>query len=279
MPSAPISQRPTFDRTLTWPPTIRVVADASVTHEVDARSVSAISQSTPSPFEEDLQDHPEDHFLSPAYEHEDWTDDSDDDGDEIEWDAGITDFALFDDDKRRAQAGQDRLSSRWNDFHVSQQWALRRALDRTRSSITPDTTKPPLPVERMPSLTPDTSPNLRDDLELEPQQQMPFSTPRIPNSLMTTVTPSPESEGPLDDDEDLPLSLYVQRTRAHKQITRKLERPGLRHSRYTMSGKAHVWRRPIWRIYPVGEDPEAEEKAELGMMRTMDDDEGERGRR
>ncbi|KAK5123744.1 hypothetical protein LTR85_002380 [Meristemomyces frigidus] len=277
MQSAPASQRPDLVRTSTWPPTIRAVSAVSATHdEGDSGPVSAMTESTPSLFEEHPQDHPEDHFLSPMYEHEDWDDDSDDDGEEVEWDAGITDFALFDDDKRRTQEGQDRLSSRWEHFMSTQQLALRRAAERARSNSTPDTTRPPLPFDQMPSLTPDSSPNLHDDLDAEPHQQLSSSRSGQSGYLTITLTPPPEDERTINDDDDLPLSLYVQRVKEYRKANRKLERPGLRHSR-NMSGKAHVWRRPSWHIYSVGEEPDAERRAELGMVRPVEDDEVGRG--
>ncbi|KAK4544746.1 hypothetical protein LTR36_003995 [Oleoguttula mirabilis] len=229
----------------------------------------------PNQIDDDLEDHPENHFLSPIHEYERWADDSDDDddSDEVEWDAGITDFALFDHDKRRAEAGEEHLASRWDDFVSTQEATLHRAVQRARSNSGPDTTRPPLPFDEMPSLTPDSSPHLRDDLaeEVEPYRQHLSASSRrrsVPNFLTMTVTPASGHAGIFADDEDLPISLYVPRVQRVQRASRKLERPGLRYAR-TMSGKAHVWRRPGWDMYSVGEDAEAERRAEMDMGETV----------
>lgn len=221
--------------------------------------MSAVTQSKPTqiPFENELEDHPEDHFLSPMYEYENW-DSDDDDGEDVEWNAGITDFALFDTDRRRAQEEHEQLPSRWEGFLSTQQSALQRAMERTRAASAPDTTRPPLPFNDVPGLTPDGSPNLCDDQDVESCHGRAKSMPPVPSYLTVTLTPPPEEERMIDDDDDLPLSFYAKHAKERKQTRRKLERPGLRHTR-TMSGKVHVWRRPSWHIYTVGEEPCGEE--------------------
>jgi hypothetical protein len=285
MPSAPTSSRPELQRTSTWPPTIRVVTDGPNAHKPPVGTQSAASKAKPTPsyFEDDVEDHPEDHFLSPMYEYDDWADDSDDDGEEIEWDAGITDFALFDSDRRRAQEEHDSLPSKWKGFRSEQQAALERAVHRSRAQSAPETTRPPLPMDAVPGLTPDSSPNLKDDLDVESFHGQSSARPVVPSYLTITVTPPDDDddadvEDSIESDEDLPLSFYINRANRRRQERRKLERPGLRSSR-TLSGKVHVWQRPDWHIYKIGEDPDAERKAEICAAKNPCDGEAERGRR
>jgi len=275
MPSPPESR---LKRTLTWPPSTHAAMDHTAAHEFQPGSKSSATEHEPAyDFDKlkDLDEHPEDHFLSPLYQHEDWASDSDDDGEEIEWDAGITDFALFDSDRRRAQESDKELDRRWDTFMSTQQSALRRAVRRSQTEPLVDTTRPPLPVEDMPALTPDTSPNLRDDLDVDSYDSQDGSTRSVPSYLTVTITPPSPKDRTIDDNDDLPLSFCID---YGKQRARKLQRPGLRHAR-TLSGKAHVWRRPSWNIYTVGEDPDLERRAEQGMIRRRDGHDDLRGRR
>jgi hypothetical protein len=64
-----------------------------------------------------------------------------------------------------------------------------------------------------------------------------------------------------DEEADLPVALLIERARERRRLARCSERPGLRFNR-TLSGKLHVWRRPSWQMYTVGEDVEAEKRAE-----------------
>ncbi|KAI7237992.1 hypothetical protein KC330_g2851 [Hortaea werneckii] len=286
---------------------------------------------------EDLNDtcNPEDLFLSPLQPYEDWNSDSDSDsGSEIEWDAGITDFALFDDDRRRAEKEGSALPTRWDSFMDSQHEALDRAAERNlRSSSMPDITKPPLPMQLIqeeeeeeeeggsddgtPGLTPDTSPNLPDDMEVEDaaasssegKNLLPPRSQSEPHLIMPKyhtieLLPPSAADRTIQDDEDLPLTFSYRRnnnpastlppthTPAKKlphprpnflaenppsqhQLLRdakgRLQRPPglLGTGRRTLSGKLHVWRRPGWGIFSVGEDVEGERRAE---------EEGGRGR-
>ncbi|KAK5136713.1 hypothetical protein LTR08_002366 [Meristemomyces frigidus] len=281
MASGTPPQQPELERVSTSPPTSRTVTEQPVANVSDAEHVSETTQSkiNLNPFEDDLQSHPEDHFLSPVYGYEDWSEEDDDDG-EDEWDAGITDFALFDDDRRRAQEENGQLPGRWADFMSQQQSALQRSLERTNAL--PVTTRPPLPAGEVPALTPDGSPNLRDNLEGDPFHRQSAFQAIVPSYLTLTVMPPSESQRTIADEEDLPLFSDL-RTTVHKQRRRNLPRPGLQYNR-TMSGKAHVWRRPGWDLYSVGEDSEAEKSAELSIARSADgmkeseEGEGERGR-
>ena len=273
--------RPEPERSLTWPPALHVATDqGSQIHKADPASLSAVpyGDNTYGLFEQELNDNPEYHFLSPIqmYEYEDWAEDSDSDAEEVEWDAGITDFALFDDDRRRAQENNRPLPSKWNGMLAQQTSALQRAVARDRADSDPYrlSVAQSSSDDELPSLTPDVSPDLRDDLDVESYHGQTVSRPSVPNYLTITVTPpdGDEHEGD-DENEDLPLSYYVAR-RQHRSPSRKLERPGLRHSR-TMSGRAHTWTRPS--MFTVGEDSEAEERAEQGH--DHDDCEETRGRR
>ncbi|CZT25173.1 uncharacterized protein RCC_10902 [Ramularia collo-cygni] len=221
-------------------------------------------------FEEELNKAPEDHFLSPIqmHEYEDWDSDSDG-GEEVEWDAGITDFALFNNDRRRAQERQENVPDRWNHLLASQASALQRATQRSRSDSDPS-------LEEMPQLTPDNSPSLRDAFDMDSHFKTfghkPQSAPR-PNFLdfRPTRTTKYEMDDASDDsdfddsededDADLPLSVIMQRAKERQHAARMQERPGLRFSR-TLSGKQHVWRRPSHEIYPLNEDVAGERKAE-----------------
>lgn len=255
------------ERSLTWPQTLHVASgEPPRIHKADNAPNSAVVQAkfTPSLFEEDLESNPENHFLSTVqmYEYDDWADDSDSDAEEVEWDAGITDFALFDDECRRAKQSNQPLPSKWSGMLSQQTSALERAVQRSRTGPIPDFVDNFIPVDEVPSLTPDVSPNLRDDLDLEPYQGQRAARPSVPNYLTILVTPPEDDDNDeaLEEDDE-PLSFYVARRRLQSKPKRKPERPGLRHTR-TMSGHVHAWRRPS--MYTVGEDSEAEERAERG---------------
>lgn len=248
---------------MTWPLTVHVpVSSDSVSYKGQHFTPPIVEHGDTSYglFKEDLEKNPEHHFLSPIqmYEYEDWAEDSDSDAEEVEWDAGITDFALFDDDRRRAQESNRPLPSKWTGMLAQQTSALQRAVERRRRNSDPQPLNHSQPYsdEEMPSLTPDISPDLRDDLDVESYHGQAASRPSVPNYLTVTITPPAEENG----DGDLQLSFYDARKQAHSP-SRKMERPGLRHSR-TMSGRAHTWTRP--NMFTVGEDSEGEERAERG---------------
>jgi len=225
--------------------------------------VTTQTKPTFGPFEEDLEDHPDEHFLSPIYECDDWTDDDDDDDDEVvEWDAGITDFALFDSDRRRAAETHDPMPSRWGGFIAQQASALQRAVQRNRAEGTSHRKVNLLSADDLPELTPDNSPYLRDDLDVESNREQTPSA--LPTYLTIIVTP-PETDDESDAGTtpfDLPPStFFADRAKQRRESDRRLERPGLRYHR-TLSGKTHAWTRPGRHLYSVGEDVEAEERAE-----------------
>jgi hypothetical protein len=253
--------RPEPERSLTWPQTLVLSATNDHIRSKD-RTLNDGEYGDPTYgfFEADLENNPEYHFLSPIqmYEYEDWADDSDEEGEEVEWDAGITDFALFDDDRRRAQESNQALPSKWNGMLVQQASALQRAVRRNRADSDPYPLRKASPGsdDGVPSLTPDVSPDLRDDLDVESYHGQTVARPSVPNYLTIVVTPPTDNEVEEDDDDALPF--FVSGEQDHSP-TRKLQRPGLKHSR-TMSGHIHTWTRPS--MDTVGEDSEGEEQAE-----------------
>lgn len=277
--------RPEPERSLTWPHTLLFPATGDAPKPKSKRTViDKRIHGDPSYgfFEEDLENHPEYHFLSPIkmYEYEYWAVDSDEDGEEVEWDAGITDFALFDDDRRRAQESNQPLPSKWSGMLEQQTSALQRAVQRNRANSDPYPVTGTLSTsdDEPPSLTPDVSPDLRDDLDVESYHGQTVSRSSVPNYLTITVTPPNDEGNDNGEDDDLPLSFFVARKRATSP-NRKLQRPGLRHSR-TMSGRAHTWVRPS--MHTVGEDAKGEERAERKVDRSEDEkneNEESRGRR
>lgn len=134
------------------------------------------------------------------YESGDDSDDSDDDG-SYELDAGITDFALFTDDYTRAKEQDLPLSDKWDDFVASQEQCLDRAVARSRAELATRPTAPfysgssfPAPGEAVPSLTPDTSPKLADDLEYDDSAESESESKPKPYRTQIVVpdpTPSP----------------------------------------------------------------------------------------
>jgi len=259
---------------------------------------------TPSRYEEDIDDNPHSHFLSPVHMYESW-DDSDDDSDDgsFEFDAGITDFALFNDDYKRAKELNLPLSDKWNDFVEGQADALDRAVARTRSERN---NIPAAPFysgssfsqhESLPSLTPDTSPRLADDLDYDSAEDAATTTKsyqtRIvtPESTQTASAPiniparskqnlGTVSESAIEDDEfedpaapAFLLYRHSQRTDKRRQPAKPQPapmRPGLSAGSRTLSGKLHVWRRPSWDLFSVDEEREAEAMQDENGARTMD---------
>ncbi|KXL48731.1 hypothetical protein M433DRAFT_1794 [Acidomyces richmondensis BFW] len=258
----PTLRRPVLKRTWTWPPATSTSVDGICPTLLHFSSVCSATASTAVLHTqgEDNLENPGDHFLSPMYQSEDWADtsddDGDDDGDDFEWDAGITDFALFDNDRREVEEGNGRLPPMWRKFMTSQECALQRSMERCRQEFDLDQLRPPLPC---PDLTPDSSPNLADDLETEASDSRPKSEPTVPNYLTIIVAPPDDDESSIESDEDMPLSFFVKQVHRRLRLRSKISRPGLQHNR-TLSGKLHVWQRPS--LYAVGEEPEAEQRAE-----------------
>lgn len=284
-------------------------------------SPSVSSSSSHDPFEDELNASPDTHFLSPIqmYEYEDWADDSDDSGaEEVEWNAGITDFALFDRDRRTASARQELVPGKWQSLLASQASALQRAVERNRADSASTSSNgqlpPPTPtvtgnsrqwtplMEDLPQLTPDNSPNLRDDFDIEahcrrgaklsvpnylhgqpylPHLALPSSGKKSFPTVARTHSPSEEfMTGDFTDDEDDDKEDYDDSdlddsddeadvpvaVLIRQAQARRLQARKLQRpglrSSRTMSGKVHVWRRPSRNIYPLGEDVEAEAAAE-----------------
>ncbi|KAK1067328.1 hypothetical protein LTR74_006532 [Friedmanniomyces endolithicus] len=262
--STPI--RPQLSRTPTWPPsTLRLATELPLPSNSRAKS-SSTTTTTPKPnpdqyLDEDVETHPDAHFLSPLYEYEDWASDSDADDSDTEWNAGITDFALFQSDAQLANQTSSSVDPKWAHVVSEQQSARQRAMARVCAS--PDFTKPPLPFEELPGLTPDSSPSLRDDLDVEThgaaREHSYLTTLLVPPSLKErTVGPGDALPLSLDcslhadyDDDDVEKGLWM------PVVQRRMQRPGLRGAR-TLSGRRHSWRRPGWGMFVIGEEGEGE---------------------
>jgi hypothetical protein len=259
-----------------------------------AVSKDDFQQSRHDPYEDELNESPDTHFLSPMqlYEYEDWADDSEDESDneEVVWNAGITDFALFDRDRRNANEHHQHVPGKWQSLLDSQASALQRAVERNQRGSASEARQQqwtPL-MNDLPQLTPDHSPNLHDDFEMDTSFRRQGSLrPRVPDYLHLQLPPAIKTSSDLDDaydshdgssqydddenacssssgsdsEADVPVAALIARARERRMQYRKLERPGLRYNR-TMSGKVHAWRRPSVHIYPLGEEREAEAAAE-----------------
>jgi hypothetical protein len=257
---------------------------------------SANPNSATTLFEEDLDNNPHSHFLSPVHMYESWDDSDDDDDDDCQFDAGITDFALFSDDYNRAKEQDIPLSSKWNDLIADQAEAYDRAVARTRAEfadrpISPfDSDSTSAQHDAVPSLTPDTSPRLADDLEFDSADEsttgiasvsLPYRTkivtpadlPDRPASAPIDIPRSRFSLGTLSEsaveDEEFAdpaapaflLYRHSQRPDRRRNSARPAPppmRPGMSAGNRTLSGKLHVWRRPSWDLHVVYEEREEE---------------------
>lgn len=252
-------------------------------------------------FEEDLDNNPHSHFLSPVHMYESWDDSDDDDDDDYQFDAGITDFALFSDDYKRAKEQDVPLSDKWNDFVADQEEAYNRTIARTRADVTDRHAGPfysgssVAQPDAVPSLTPDTSPRLADDLDFDSAEDSTSSLP-YRTKIVTPDLPDRPASAPIDiprsrynlgtlsesavEDEEFAdpaapaflLYRHSQRADRRRRISRPQAppmRPGLSAGNRTLSGKLHVWRRPSWDLFSVDEETEEET--------AQDDSRGRRG--
>jgi len=252
-------------------------------------------------FEEDLDNNPHSHFLSPVHMYESWDDSDDDDDDDCQFDAGITDFALFSDDYKRAKEADAPLSDKWNDFVADQEEAYNRTIARTRADLNDRSAGPFYSgssfaqPDAVPSLTPDTSPRLADDLDFDSGEEstssLPYQTkivtpdlPHRPASAPIDIprsrhTLSTLSESAIENEEFTDpaapaflLYRHSQRADKRRRASRPQAppmRPGLSAGNRTLSGKLHVWRRPSWDLFIVDEEREEES--------AQDDSRGRRG--
>ena len=245
-------------------------------------------------FEEDLDNNPHSHFLSPVHMYESWDDSDDDDDDDCQFDAGITDFALFNDDYKRAKEEDTPLSAKWNDLIADQTDAYNRALARTRAELVDRPTSPfdsssnSAQHDAVPSLTPDTSPRLVDDLDFDSGAEESTSTLSLPyrTKIVTPEDlPNRPASAPIDiprsrfnlpalsesavEDEDFAdpaapaflLYRHSQRADRRRNTARPAPpsmRPGMSAGNRTLPGKLHVWKRPSWDLYSVFEEREEE---------------------
>ncbi|KAM0712080.1 hypothetical protein Q7P37_011174 [Cladosporium fusiforme] len=260
-------------------------------HPKSAESPSQPTIATqPSLFEEDLDENPHSHFLSPVHTYETW-DDSDNESDDGSYplDAGIMDFALFTDDYNRAKEQNLPLPDKWDGLITDQAEAYDRAIARTRAELAD---RPPAtfysqssssqPRDAVPALTPDTSPRLTDDLDFEEPSSSSSSSSNPNNHATSSPITIPTrgaskassnlssiSESAIDDndfeDAATPAFLLYQHSQRNERRRRlspnsqaqpPLIRPGLSAGRRTLSGKLHVWKRPSWELYSVFEDDE-----------------------
>ncbi|WPG98795.1 Hypothetical protein R9X50_00159100 [Acrodontium crateriforme] len=293
--------RPTsLRRSATWP-TIDSLSSLITPNGEVMNMIGAVSRSAPQSdglvledIDQDFDVEPQAHFLSAMndpdsdnfYSMYGPDSDEDDDGSEIEWNAGIMDFSLFNDDRRRSEETNEPLSSKWDYLLQSQRRAdercAQRQLDSERHRNGGSKTGT---VNDVPALTPDTSPRLQDNLEDGEDDVL--SSNHSAQIIKITVTPPSEDTSPTkkqcipafrfptaivddeqdeyEDDEDLPLSFFVNRSLIKQPSTRrKIARPGLRGSR-TLSGQSHSWIRPPINLYSLGERPEDEQRAEQGL--------------
>ena len=210
------------------------------------------------------------------------------------FDAGITDFALFNDDYKRAKEEDTPLSAKWNDLIADQTDAYNRALARTRAELVDRPTSPfdsgsnSAQHDAVPSLTPDTSPRLVDDLDFDSGAEESTSTLSLPyrTKIVTPEDlPNRPASAPIDiprsrfnlpalsesavEDEDFAdpaapaflLYRHSQRADRRRNTARPAPppmRPGMSAGNRTLSGKLHVWKRPSWDLYSVFEEREEE---------------------
>jgi len=253
-------------------------------------------------FEEDLDNNPHSHFLSPVHMYESWDDSDDDDDDDCQFDAGIMDFALFNDDYKRAKEEDAPLSAKWNDLIAEQAEAYDRAVARTRAEVTdrPTGSSSFNQHDAVPSLTPDTSPRLVDDLDFDSAEES-TSTLSLPYRTKI-VTPEDLPHRPASAPIDIPRSRFnlpllsesaieeedfadpaapafllyrhSQRLDRRRNTGRPAPppmRPGMSAGNRTLSGKLHVWKRPSWDLYSVWEEREEEAAQDDSRGRSRSD--------
>ena len=267
----------------------------------EAKLPTHFSNNLATRFEEDLDNNPHSHFLLPVHMYESWDDSDDDDDDDCQFDAGITDFALFSDDYKRAKETDAPLSDKWNDFVADQEEAYNRTIARTRADLNDRSAGPFYSgssfaqPDAVPSLTPDTSPRLADDLDFDSGEEstssLPYQTkivtpdlPHRPASAPIDIprsrhTLSTLSESAIENEEFTDpaapaflLYRHSQRADKRRRASRPQAppmRPGLSAGNRTLSGKLHVWRRPSWDLFIVDEEREEES--------AQDDSRGRRG--
>jgi hypothetical protein len=253
----------------TMPPHQLRHSNGSITqsnHADDRQMPHAAPQSRyPDPSEEDIDEDPQAHFLSPVQMYEMWDDSDDEDGDDVvDWDAGIIDFGLFHDDHKRAKDANIPLPCKWNHVLTDQAQVYQRVVSRaTHNDSEPEFLSRTPSGESLPGLTPDCSPQLQDNLDYESDNDNDDDTSHPQFQLIVTPPPEDSTSALLDDDDedDLPLSFFVERGRAQRRAVEAaraktlFSRPGLRGDR-TLSGKRHAWRRPYWDLFTIKEGVE-----------------------
>lgn len=275
MPST-IHQERGRQRSLSWPQPIRLPTEG---HKGKPDSMYATVTESPSHgfyADHEFDEYPDRIFSSPVkmYEYDDWASDSDDDEEEVQWDAGITDFALFDHDRRKAHEKNEPVPERWSGMVQNQASALERSVLRSNTdSTTAPNDRLRRDVDDMPSLTPDQSPDLRDDLDSEPYRGRMAAGPSVQWYFTEERSPSDQLRKDEPRNHHKPMKFSTpdsrQRTQSSSPPVRRQQRPGLSHSR-TMSGHIHSWRRPDKKMYTVGEEPQAETEEDECATRRID---------
>lgn len=225
--------------------------------------------------DDDFDEYPDRIFSSPVkmYEYDDWASDSDEDDEQAEWDAGITDFALFDYDRREAHEKNEPVPVKWSGVMQNQASALQRSVQRYHAdSCSKQNDSLRINSEDVPGLTPDQSPDLRNDLDVESYDG--HARPMASMPMYFTEERSPRTErGDGDHAYQKPMKFLTPITRQRAQSSspsiRRQQRPGLSHSR-TMSGHIHSWRKPDRKMYTVGEEPQAESEEDESAIRRVD---------
>ncbi|KAK6429263.1 hypothetical protein LTR95_014590 [Oleoguttula sp. CCFEE 5521] len=218
---------------------------------------------------------PQSHFLSPMASYEYWSDDNDDDDDDIpDWDAGIVDFGLFYEDHKKADVP---LPRKWNGLLGNQAQLYQQTVKRTSTAVEPEFLARNGSGDSLPSLTPDASPQVKDDMEYDSDGDglvMPIRrnapvfhlviTP--PEGDLETALAEAAAGNETDEEDYLPLSFFVKRSQAQRKaaaqhttvmplgsvLQPRMVRPGLKSDR-TLSGKRHSWAKPGRGLYSIHE--------------------------
>nr|OQO16427.1 hypothetical protein B0A51_17173 [Rachicladosporium sp. CCFEE 5018] len=214
---------------------------------------------------------PQSHFLSPMASYEYWSDDDEDDDDGPDWDAGIIDFGLFYEDHKKADVP---VPSKWNGLLADQAQLYQQNVKRSSTAVEPEFLARNGSGDSLPGLTPDASPQVKDDMDYDSDGDgLVMPTRRNAPVFNLIITPPEEDlEGALaeaaagnetDEEDYLPLSFFVRRSQAQRKaaaqhgsaaasVQPKLTRPGLKSDR-TLSGKRHSWVKPSRGLYSIRE--------------------------
>ncbi|OQN98520.1 hypothetical protein B0A48_15781 [Cryoendolithus antarcticus] len=217
---------------------------------------------------------PQSHFLSPMASYEYWSDDDEDDDDGPDWDAGIIDFGLFYEDHKKANVP---LPSKWNGLLADQAQLYQQNVKQSSTAVEPEFLARSGSGDSLPGLTPDASPQVKDDMDYDSDGDGLVMPTRRNTPVFNLIITPPEEDleaaladaapGNETDEEDyLPLSFFVKRGQAQRRaaaqyeiaasstpaVQLRLVRPGLKSDR-TLSGKRHSWVKPGRGLYSIRE--------------------------